>query len=130
MHIEEFRDFCLSLPATTEGTPFGENVLVFKVMDKMFALTDIDTFESINLKCDPQVAIELREKYKAIKPGYHMNKQHWNTIMMDGELSDEQIKHWIKHSYELIIEKLPKNLKMQWRALAIENNYLANEIKI
>lgn len=117
MNIEEFRDFCLSMKGVTEGMPFGEGVLVFKVMDKMFALTDIDTFESINLKCDPQTAVELREKYNAVKPGYHMNKQHWNTIMINGELNDEQLKHWIKHSYDLIVEKLPKKIKTEWENL-------------
>jgi predicted DNA-binding protein (MmcQ/YjbR family) len=111
MNIESFREFCLSLKGVTESTPFGDNTLVLKVMDKMFALADIDKFDGINVKCDPEKAIELREKYNCIKAGYHMNKTHWNTIEMTGELSDEEIKHWILHSYDLIVSKLSKKEK-------------------
>lgn len=108
MNIEEFRDFCLSLKGVTEGTPFGENVLVFKVIEKMFALTDIDLFESINLKCNPELAIELREKYQAVQPGYHMNKKHWNTITVNSDMPDNLLKHWTRHSYDLVVSGLPK----------------------
>ena len=108
MNIESYRDFCLSLAAVTEEFPFDEATLVFKVMGKMFALTDVDYFKSINLKCDPQWSIELREQYEAIKPGYHMNKKHWNTVEMDGSLSDAFIKELILHSYDLVVEKLSK----------------------
>jgi predicted DNA-binding protein (MmcQ/YjbR family) len=111
MNIEEYRDYCLALPGVDESTPFGENVLVFKVMNKMFALTDIDNFESINLKCDPETALDLRAKYSSVLPGYHMNKQHWNTILVNGELNDEQLKYWIKYSYDLVVAKLPKKDK-------------------
>ena len=81
---------------------------MFKVVGKMFALTDVEGFESVNLKCDPEKAIELREKYDAVIPGYHMNKKHWNTIIMDGSLSDILMKNLIDHSYELVVDKLPK----------------------
>lgn len=111
MNIEEFREFCLSKKGTSEGLPFDSETLVFKVMEKMFALTNIDTFESINVKCDPEKAVELREEYESVKPGYHMNKKHWNTIMMNGELNDQEIKHWVNHSYDLVVSKLPKKLK-------------------
>ncbi|MEM6299979.1 MAG: MmcQ/YjbR family DNA-binding protein [Bacteroidota bacterium] len=108
MNIEEFRDFCLSFPATTEDMPFDNKVLTFKVLGKIFALTDIDAFDSINLKCDPEVAEELRAKYPSVQPGYHMNKKHWNTIILDGELDDRQLRHWIRHSYEKVVAGMPK----------------------
>ena len=119
MNIEEFRDYCLAKPGTTEGTPFGPGVLVLKVMDKMYALTDIDTFEYINLKCDPEYAIELREKYDgSIRPGYHMNKKLWNSVDTDGNVSDEKIRHLINHSYELVVSKLPKKLKEELKNIS------------
>jgi predicted DNA-binding protein (MmcQ/YjbR family) len=108
MHIEAFYNYCLSLPYTTEGVPFGEETLVFKVMGKIFALTNIETFESINLKCDPVRALELRASYEEIKPGYHMNKKHWNTVNMNGDLEDEIIEELIEHSYNLVVANLPK----------------------
>jgi len=84
---------------------------VFKVKGKIFALTSLETFESINLKCDPEEAVALREKYEAVIPGYHMNKKHWNTIIMDGSLSDKLIKQWIDDSYKLVINALTKKEK-------------------
>jgi len=112
MNIETFREYCLSKPGTSEELPFGPDTLVFKVMGKLFALTDINTFERINLKCDPKVALELREKYDGIVlPGYHMNKKHWNTILMDGRIPDPKIMHWINHSYELVVSGLPKKVR-------------------
>jgi predicted DNA-binding protein (MmcQ/YjbR family) len=113
MNIEEFREYCLSLPGTTEGLPFDDKTLVFYVKKKMFALTDIDDFESINLKCDPDEAILLREEYEAVIPGYHMNKKHWNTVKMDGSVKDEQIKKWIKNSYGLVVAKLPRKIQQE-----------------
>ena len=108
MDIESFRNYCLSLSDTTEEFPFGPENMVFKVRGKMFALTDIDNFQSINLKCDPELVVELRERYPAVQPGYHMNKKHWNTILMDHSISDKLIKEWITHSYEQVLAKLPK----------------------
>ncbi|MEX0724526.1 MAG: MmcQ/YjbR family DNA-binding protein [Gracilimonas sp.] len=108
MHIEAFYNYCRSFSGVTEGFPFGEDVLVFKVMGKMFALCDVDEFESINLKCDPERALELRASYEEIKPGYHMNKKHWNTVSMQGSLKDELVEELIDHSYELVVETLPK----------------------
>jgi predicted DNA-binding protein (MmcQ/YjbR family) len=113
MNIESYREFCLSLPSVTESFPFDKTTLVFKVGGKMFALTDIDLFSSINLKCDPELAISLREEYPAVLPGYHMNKQHWNTVLLDGSVSDQMIYNWIRYSYDLIVESLPKKLRVE-----------------
>lgn len=109
MDIEKFRNICLSLDDVTEEFPFGANTLVYKVKGKMFALTDLEMFESVNLKCDPEEAIELRERYAAVQPGYHMNKAHWNTVLMDSSISDKLIEQWVKDSYELVRSKLPKS---------------------
>ena len=117
MNIEDYRNFCLSFSGVTEEMPFDDKALVFKVMGKMFALTNIETFESINVKCDPTKAIELREKYTSVQPGYHMNKKHWNTILTNGELSTKELQHWIRHSYELVVSKLPKKLKEELKEL-------------
>lgn len=111
MDIELFRDFCLSLPGTSESLPFGPNTLVYKVGSKMFALTDIDLFESINLKCDPEKAIELRARYPEVKPGYHMNKRHWNSIMISPLISNQQYFDWIRESYELVFGNLSRKEK-------------------
>jgi predicted DNA-binding protein (MmcQ/YjbR family) len=92
----------------TEDLPFDDQTLVFKVMGKMFALTNINAFQSVNLKCDPALAEELRDQYQAVKPGYHMNKKHWNTIDNDGSISDQQLHTWIDHSYDLVVAGLTK----------------------
>ncbi|MBP1650063.1 MAG: hypothetical protein H6Q26_220 [Bacteroidetes bacterium] len=111
MNIEQFRDFCLALPGVTEEFPFGEETLVYKVMGKMFTLTSLYSFESINLKCDPEIAIELRERYDGVSPGYHMNKKHWNTVDVHAGISDKLIYQWIRDSYELVVESLPRKTK-------------------
>ncbi|MEQ9229148.1 MAG: MmcQ/YjbR family DNA-binding protein [Cyclobacteriaceae bacterium] len=108
MNIEQFRNYCLSKTGTTEETPFGPTTLVFKVVGKLLDLRGLETFESINLKCDPERAMELREKYDCVVPGYHMNKRHWNTVIMDGSISDELILEWIDHSYDLVVQGLSK----------------------
>lgn len=108
MNIEDFREYCIAKKGVTEDFPFDKHALVFKVLDKMFALTNIDTFESINLKCDPEQAIKYREEHSAIIPGYHMNKKHWNTVLMDGTLGDNFLAQLIDHSYDLVVQKLPK----------------------
>lgn len=111
MNIEEFRDYCLSLKGVEEKFPFGENVLVFYVGGKMFCLTDISSFDMINVKCDPDKAVTLREKYPDVIPGYHMNKKHWNSIVMTGTIPNKLIKEWIQDSYNLVIQGLPKKLR-------------------
>ncbi|HKI87753.1 MAG TPA: MmcQ/YjbR family DNA-binding protein [Draconibacterium sp.] len=103
MNIEELREYCLSLKGVTEDFPFDETTLVFKVAGKMFCLTDLDSPLSVSLKNDPEKNVELREEYLAITPGYHMNKKHWNTVAIDGSLSDDMIKNLIDDSYDLVV---------------------------
>lgn len=111
MNAEEFSNFCIRLPFVTESFPFDETTLVFKVGGKMFALIDVEKAISANLKYDPERAIELREKFNAVNPGFHMNKQHWNTITFNEDVSNDLLKELIQHSYELIYNSLPKKLK-------------------
>jgi predicted DNA-binding protein (MmcQ/YjbR family) len=111
MNIETFRDHCITKTGVSEEFPFDNETLVYKVGGKMFALTNIDLFESVNLKCDPMLALELRERYHAVIPGYHMNKKHWNTIKMDGSIPDSILFEWIDHSYDLVYKSLPKKIK-------------------
>jgi predicted DNA-binding protein (MmcQ/YjbR family) len=118
MNIEEFREFCLQLKGTSEDFPFDQSTLVFKVMGKMYALVDVDLFDYINLKCDPEKAIELREQYpSAVLPGYHMSKKHWNSVRTDGGISDILLKQWITESYNLVVKGLPKKLQEELKAL-------------
>ncbi len=111
MNIEEYREYCISKPAVTESFPFDQHVLVFKVAGKMFALADIDAYEWINLKCDPERAVLLREEYSGITPGYHMNKLHWNSVDVNGTVPDSLLKELIDHSYELVVKSLTKTVK-------------------
>lgn len=113
MDIESFRNYCLSKSGVTEMFPFDDRVLVFKVMGKMFALTDVPSFESINLKCDPEKALILREMHAGVTPGYHMNKQHWNTVLMDGSVPDHLVYQWIDDAYRLVVRKLPRTMRDQ-----------------
>jgi predicted DNA-binding protein (MmcQ/YjbR family) len=109
MNIETLREYCLSKKAITEDFPFGEDTLVFRVMNKIFLLVSLSSSPlQFNAKCNPDKAIELREQYEAVQPGYHMNKKHWNTIIMDGSLSNAQLKEMIDDSYYLIVQSLPK----------------------
>ena len=108
MNIEEIREFCLSKKAVTESFPFDETTLVFKVGNKMFALMNIDGDTKVSVKCNPEIAIELREKYSYLKGAYHMNKKHWNSIMV-GFADDVFLKEHINNSYNLIINSLPKS---------------------
>jgi predicted DNA-binding protein (MmcQ/YjbR family) len=103
MNIEELRDYCLSKPDSEETFPFGEDTMVFKVNGKMFLLTGLEySPPQFNVKCDPELAIELRERFPCVQPGYHMNKQHWNTVICDGSVNDNVYRQWIDHSYELV----------------------------
>lgn len=109
MDIETLREYCLQKKSVTEGFPFGENVLVMKVKEKMFFLANLDRSPlQFNVKCDPEEAILLRERYDAILPGYHMNKKLWNTVIVDGRLPSSLIKKMIDDSYALIVSSLPK----------------------
>ena len=107
MNIENIREYILQKPSVTEGFPFGEDTLVFKVKDKIFFLAGLESFPlQFNVKCDPDKAIELREEYpESVLPGYHMNKKHWNTVIVDGRLSAKQLKVMIDDSYELVSPK-------------------------
>jgi predicted DNA-binding protein (MmcQ/YjbR family) len=111
MNIEEIQKYCNTKNGVTEGFPFDDTTLVFKVANKIFCLASLKPPLSINLKCDPEKAIELREQFEEVIPGYHMNKQHWNTIKLDGILRNSQIEEWIDDSYNLIVSSLPKKIK-------------------
>lgn len=112
MDLETFRNYCLSKPGTSEEMPFDKDTLVFKVMGKMFALTGLEQEGlQVNLKCDPEWSIELRELYAEISPGYHMNKKHWNTVDFSGNLKVSTLKELIDHSYECVVNGLSKKEK-------------------
>lgn len=109
MDLESFRDYCLTKKDATEGMPFGETVVVFKVCGKMFALAALDEIPTtVNLKCDPDLALELRDRYEQVRPGYHMNKKHWNTVELGTGVPDAEIRKMTDHSYELVVRSLPK----------------------
>ncbi len=112
MHIEAFVDYCLSKPGVEETTPFGPDTLVMKVMGKMFAATGLDEADfRVNLKCDPERALRLREEFPQIIPGWHMNKQHWNTVYFEDGLSEDLLRELIDHSYDLVVASLPKKVR-------------------
>ncbi len=114
MDIENLRTYCITKPGVTESFPFDDVTLVFKVRDKMFALLDTEGRPTtIALKCDPERAVQLREAFAAVQPGYHLNKKHWNTITLDGSLRDDELRAWIDHSYELVRNGLPKAVREQ-----------------
>lgn len=118
MDIEMLRAYCLSKKGVTESFPFDDNVLTFKVMGKVFALTGVDLFESVNLKCDPEYAVELRASFQAVEPGYHMNKKHWNTVSVNADLPDAQVYELIDLSYDLVVKGLTKALRNELATLA------------
>ncbi len=113
MDIEKIREYCLSKSGTTESLPFDDKTLVFKVMNKIFCLLSIEPPFSMNLKCDPEIAIELREEFEEVLPGYHMNKKHWNTIDLESGLKPKLIKVWIDASYDLVALGLTKKTKIE-----------------
>ena len=109
MDLAQFREYCLSKPRATEDTPFGPDVLVFKVGGKMFALAALDDVPTtVNLKCDPDLALDLRDRYDEVRPGYHMNKKHWNTVEIQGAIPHVELRKMIDHSYDLVAKSLPK----------------------
>ena len=122
MNIETIRKYCLKKPVVTEDFPFDENTLVFRVMGKIFLLAAIDEIPlRINLKCDPEKAVELREEYDSVLPGYHMNKTHWNTILIDGSVPSQEILNWITDSYMQVVHGLKKQEKERIHKL-LKNN--------
>jgi len=107
--LEDFRAYCLTKAGVTESTPFGPDALVFKVGGKIFAIASLDYVPPhVNLKCDPERALELRDRYEEVRPGYHMNKKHWNTIELSGRIPPKELREWIDHSYDLVAAGLRK----------------------
>lgn len=117
MNIEQFREYCISKKGVTEEFPFDFDTLVFKVMGKMFALAPLSRWEegseTINLKCDPERALELRGEYDSVNAGFHMSKKHWNTVTANQDVSDELLLELVDHSYELVVKGLTKKLKLE-----------------
>ena len=113
MNIEELRDYCLQKPGATEGFPFGEDTLVFKIAEKIFLLIGLTQANRFNVKCDPELAADLRERHPEVQPGYHMNKKMWNTVYMDGSLTPKQLCEMIDHSYREVVKSLPKKIQAE-----------------
>ncbi|MDR2119787.1 MAG: MmcQ/YjbR family DNA-binding protein [Tannerella sp.] len=116
MNVEDVRFFCLSLKNTTESFPFDDVSLVFKVENKMYLLLSLDNSDppSVAVKCDPEQAEILRKRYAAVEPAYHFNKKHWNTIYLESDMTGDEIKQWIAHSYREVIRKLPRKIREQY----------------
>jgi len=117
MNIESLRDFCLSLKGVTEEFPFDETTLVFKVMGKIFCLTDLEEDLAVNIKNDPDKIITIKEEHPAVVPGYHMNKKYWNTVYIDGSIPDALIKSWITESYDRVVQGLPKTKQLELKKM-------------
>ena len=116
MHVDAFREYCLVKPGATEDMPFGEEHLVFKVGGKMFALLGLEEIPATaNLKCDPDRALELRDRYEEVTAGYHMNKKHWNTVEIGGGIPEAELRKMIDHSYELVVQGLPKAVRVKMK---------------
>ncbi len=116
MNIDQLREFCLSIQGATEDMPFEDPYLVFRVMGKWFAVVPLQDPElKINLKCDPDRAIDLRDRYQSVQPAWHFNKKYWNTILLNQDMNDETVKQWIRHSVEEVIKKLPKKVQAEYR---------------
>ncbi len=130
MNQEEIREYCISKPGVTEGFPFNDTALVFKVAGKMFALLDLsEDSRGLTLKCDPDLALELRESYSEVTPAWHFNKQHWNSISLSGSISDNQLKEWIDHSYLLLKVVCQNRKKMNYFSNNdIKRIWLVNQI--
>jgi len=111
MNVEDFRDYCLSKEGVTESFPFDSSTIVFKIGGKLFALAGIEFFASVNLKCDPERSIELRETFNGIKPGFHMNKKHWNTVTVESDVPNQLLLELIDHSFDLVYKSLTKKIR-------------------
>lgn len=115
MNIEELNDYCMSLKGVSESFPFDDVSLVLKVENKMLAVIPLDSLElQISVKCDPEKAIELRERYSCVTPAWHFNKKHWNTIYLNREMNDDEVKHWICHSIDEVMKKQPKRVRDEY----------------
>ena len=118
MNIEQLRNYCIGKKAVEESFPFDEETLVFKVMGKAFLLAGIESKPlEFNVKCEPGLAIQLREKYNCVKPGFHMNKKHWNTVVCDNTVNISLLKHWIDHSYDEVVKGLSKKQRQEFEKL-------------
>ena len=117
MNIEELREYCLTLPFTEECFPFDDETLVFKVGGKMYGYIPLEKPDAcIILKCDPDLAVELREKYPVVQPGNHMNKKYWNTVYLAESITETQLKGWIRHSYDEVLKKLPPKERVKYQS--------------
>lgn len=114
MHVEQLHEYCMAKKAVAETFPFDEQTLVLKVAGKMFCLVGLEKPDRCNLKCDPERSIQLRQEYEAVQPGYHMDKNHWNTIFFNRDLSDKEILELVDHSYDLVVKKLTKKLRLEY----------------
>jgi len=115
MNIETLRNYCLSLKGATEDMPFQDEILVFRVFDKWFGVIALDNIElKISVKCDPVKAIELREQYQCVEAAWHFNKKYWNTITLNRDMNDQTVKHWIQHSIDEVVKKLPKKIREEY----------------
>jgi len=117
MDIESVRKYCLSKKAVTEGFPFGDDSLVIRVMDKMFALISLESADRIALKCDPDYALELREQYNGVEGAYHFNKKYWNQVFFDSDVDDKMLKQLIDHSYDEVLKKFTKKMRAEYDQL-------------
>jgi predicted DNA-binding protein (MmcQ/YjbR family) len=118
LSLDALRAYCLAKPGSSAGYPFGEGTLVFKVLDRMYALCSEDERPlRLNLKCDPEDALALRAQYSSILPGYHMNKKHWNSLILDSSLPEKLVHELIDHSYSLVVAKMSQAKQRQLRAL-------------
>ena len=118
MNIEEIREYCISKPAVTESFPFNDTALVFKVANKMFALLDLsEEARGLSLKCDPERAVELREKYPEITPAWHFNKLHWNAVKLERGIPKDLLMELIDHSYKLVVESLPNKERQKFNTI-------------
>ncbi|NQY09509.1 MAG: MmcQ/YjbR family DNA-binding protein [Flavobacteriales bacterium] len=116
MNVEDFRDYCLSKEGVTESFPFDSSTIVFKIGGKLFTLAGIELFTAINLKCDPERSVELRETFNGIKPGYHMNKKHWITVTVDSDVPNQLLLELIDHSFNLVYKSLTKRVRHELQA--------------
>ena len=118
MNLETFREHCLAKSRVTEGMPFGDDTIAFKVAGKIFALASLEEVPPrVNLKCDPDLALDLRDRYEDVTPGYHMNKKHWNTVVLSGRIPSAELRRMIDHSYDLVVASLPKNGRLSLRGM-------------
>ena len=121
MDVEEIREYCLQKKGVSEGFPFDDTTLVFKVMGKMFALLDLTGKHDLGLKCEPERALELREHYNSIVPGYHLNKKYWNNVLLNGDVDERMIMELIDHSYDLIVGSLTTKLREELEKMKIKD---------